>query len=263
MRERHGLHKIEDWIKLSKADLHIHTKFSDGKEEISDLLEYIEAKTNVDCIAITDHDTIEGALEAEKFAENKNYRFDVIVGEEVSSLEGHILGLFLKKTIPSGLPAHKVLVEIHAQGGIAIASHPLESTRFKNPNMITMDGVGAATLLKERHHFDGIEVVNATPTMEDENIRASALNKTLLGLAETGSSDAHIKEAVGRGYTLYEGKTAKDLRRAILRRQTQGVHADWTLFVLIKYLFFFIPHGLRIALNTLVHGRVPERKDFF
>lgn len=261
MKQKRGLHKIEDWIKLSKADLHIHTKFSDGKEEVLNLLDYIEDKTNVDCIAITDHDTIEGALEAAKLAQKKKYRFDIIIGEEVSSQEGHILGLFLKKTIPSGLPAHQVLAEIHAQGGLAIAAHPFESTRFKNPNMITMDGVGAATLLKERHHFDGIEVVNATPTLGDENLKASTLNKTLLGLAETGSSDAHIKEAVGRGYTLYEGKTAKDLRKAILHHQTQAIHADWTLFVLLKYLFFFIPHGFRIALNTLVHGRVPKRKD--
>ena len=257
---------LEKFIKvdrLGKADLHIHSNYSDGEPTIVEILNYIQDKTDLDLIAITDHDTIEGALEAKAVAENNHYRFKVIVGEEISSSEGHILGLFLRKTVPAGLPAHQVLHEIHTQGGIAIASHPFEHSRLNNPKVIIMDGVGATTLIKERHHFDGIEIVNATPTLDNENIRAAALNKTLLGLAETGSSDAHIKEAIGHGFTLFEGHSPEDFKKAISLGQTQAMHADWNFTTLMKYLFFFIPKGIRLVINTLVHGQLPKREDIF
>jgi predicted metal-dependent phosphoesterase TrpH len=263
MNKKHGLAKIEEIINLSGADLHIHSNFSDGRPTIQEILDYVENETDLNCIAITDHDTIEGALLAAELVKKGNYRFDFIIGEEVSSKEGHILGLFLKKTIPAGLGAHQVIAEIHNQGGIAIAAHPFQHSRLNNPKIIIMDGVGAATLINERHYFDGIEIVNATPTLEKENVRAAALNKTLLGLTETGSSDAHIKEAIGRGYTLFEGSGAADFKKAFLHRQTQAMHARWTVMALVKYLFFFIPKGFRLLINTLIHGRLPKRTDLF
>ena len=82
-------------LKLGKADLHIHTNYSDGKPSVEEILEYVQNKTDLDVIAITDHDTIEGAVLAKKIASEKKYRFEVIIGEEVSAQEGHIVGLFL------------------------------------------------------------------------------------------------------------------------------------------------------------------------
>lgn len=253
-----GIKKIEDLKNLAKADLHIHTNLSDGRPTIEEVLEYIQNKTDLDVIAITDHDTIENALKAFEIAKARNYRFQVIIGEEVGAIEGHILGLFLKESIPGGLSAHETLKRIHEQHGIAIAAHPFEYSRFQNPNMETMDGVGATTLIKERHHFNAIEVVNATPTLGDENLRSTILNKTILGLAETGSSDAHILEAIGHGYTLFEGKSASDLRKAIIHHQTQAMFSSWTLLALIKYLFFFIPLGIRMFIYTIIHGWRPK-----
>ncbi len=263
MKQKQGLQKIEEIIKLSKADIHIHTNYSDGEPTVEELLAYIEAETDLAVIAITDHDTVAGAKLAHQMTKEKEYRFEVIIGEEVTSLEGHILGLFLTHTIPAGLSAHQVLKEIHAQGGIAIASHPFEHSRLKNPNLITMDGVGAITLIKERHHFDGVEVVNGTPTLASQNFRAALLNGTILGLAETGSSDAHIKEAVGRAYTLFQGQTTNDFKRELLNRQTQAMHPHWTIMALLKYLYFFIPKGVRLVTNTIIHGRLPKRNDLY
>ncbi len=258
---KHGLKKIEDFRHLGKADLHIHSNFSDGKPSVQEILDYTQNYTDLNIIAITDHDTIAGALEAHKLMLQKYYRFELIIGEEVTAEEGHILGLFLTEAIEPGLTARETIKRIHSQGGVAIAAHPFESYYFKNPRMITMQGVGAKVLLKERKLFDAIEIVNATPTLDDENLSAAVLNKTLLGLAETGSSDAHIPEAIGRAYTLFEGKTARELKRAIQNQQTQAMHAKWTLMALIKYVFFFIPLGLRILFNTLRHGRLPKRTD--
>ena len=257
-----GIQKIEEIIRLCKADLHIHSHYSDGYPTIGQILAYVENHTDLDCIAITDHDTILGALEAKEIMRRKKYRFELIIGEEVSSRDGHIVGLYLHKPVPPGLSARKTIKLIHEQRGIAIAAHPFERTRFNNPHMVIMDGVGGNILVKNRHYFDGIEIVNATPTLDDENFKASALNKTVLGLTETGSSDAHIPEAIGRAYTLYEGQTAKDLKKALRNGQTQAMLARWTVMALLKYLFFFIPIGIRLVINTIVQGKRPIRDGF-
>jgi predicted metal-dependent phosphoesterase TrpH len=250
---------------LSKADIHIHSDYSDGRPSIEEILDYVQNKTNLDVIAITDHDTIEGAQYAHSLMKKKKYRFELIIGEEVSSNEGHILGLFLKEKIEPDQPAHEVLIQIHAQGGIAIAAHPFYKTRMNNGKVIWAKGVGATTLIQEKNHFQAIETVNATPTFEEENLRAKYINRILLFRAETGSSDAHILQAIGKGYTLFEGKTAKALKEALLGSQTQAMNDNWDILGVARYAYFFLPIGLRTALNTLIHGRrkkVPEIVNF-
>jgi len=238
--------------KLGKADLHIHSNFSDGKPGITEILDYVEDHTDLSIIAITDHNTIEGALLASDIVNGGKYRFEVIIGEEISSKGGHILGLYLTEKIEPGKSVKETLAEIKAQGGLAVASHPFQHTKFKSETQATMDGIGAKELIKNKNSLDGIEVVNATPTLAQENLSASLLNRTVLFLSETGSSDAHILEAIGKGYTAFEGKTAKELRHAIKTEQTVAIHDKWTFSALIKYLFFFIPVGLRLAGHTIV-----------
>lgn len=257
--KKEGIYKIEDLAHLSKADLHIHSNFSDGRPTVEEILLYVQNKTDLDVIAITDHDTIEGALIGEKIAREQNYRFDVIVGEEITTLEGHILGLFLVRPIEAGLSAKETIKRIHVQGGLAVAAHPFEHTRFRNPDQPIMDGIGLVSLLKERKIIDAIETVNGTPTLGGENYRADFINKMIAFRAEAGSSDAHILEAIGKGYTLFEGKTAIDLKNAIKKHQTQAMYSKWTFSALMRYLFFFIPKGLRMIFYTIAHGRTDER----
>lgn len=240
---------------LSKADLHIHSNYSDGRPKISEILDYVESKTDLSVIAISDHNTIEGALEALKIAKGKKLSFEIIVGEEVSTLKGHILALYIKDVIPAGLSVERTLAEIHRQDGIVIAPHPFEHTRWKKPGMEIMNGIGLKSLYESRNNLDAIESVNSTPTLSDENIKAKVANSTVLFLAETGASDAHIVEAIGKGYTVFEGKSALDLKNAIYHHQTQAMSSRWTLLALLKYLYFFIPIGLRMVFYTLLHSR--------
>lgn len=252
--------KIDEIIDhLGQADLHIHSNFSDAKPSIEEILEYVEKKTDLNVIAITDHDTIEGALKAQKIVKEKDYRFEVIVGEEISTLEGHVLGLFLKKVIKSGLSVEETLRLIKEQNGVTIAPHPFYHTRMNNGKTILMDGIGLITLLKEKDKFDGIEVLNATPVLRKDNVRAGFINNALLVISETGSSDAHILDAIGKGYTLFEGRTTQDLREALKNGQTRAGSRDWNFMALFRYLFFFIPSGFRIALFSIVHGRRKKR----
>jgi len=249
-----GLKKIEDLIYLGKADLHIHTHYSDGQPTIQEVLDYVQNHTDLDVIAISDHDTMEGFFEAKKLMAGGNYRFEIVPAEEVTSKQGHILAIFLKEPIKTGMDVRDVIREIHRQGGLAIACHPFEQSSWNNKDLPIMNGVGLMTLLHYGDRFDGIEVINATPTLGDENYRAALVNELLLQ-AEMGNSDAHIVEAIGKGYTLFEGKTIKDLKKAIVQHQTRAMHEKWTILVLLKYIYFFMPHALRIVWNTILHGR--------
>ena len=253
------VHQIEKMKHLGRADIHMHSNRSDGRPSVQEILDWVEEKTDLDVIAITDHDTMDGYFEAVELMKKKKYRFELIPGEEVTSIEGHILALWIKEPIRGGLEAHTVLKEIHEQEGIAIAAHPFQHVRVREPKYLTLDGVGLVTLLKEKDLWHGVEVLNATPTLGRENLRAAFVNRTMLMKAETGSSDAHILEAIGKGYTVFEGKTAHELKQALRHHQTQALYSKWTFFALFKYLFFFIPIGLRLLVYTMFHGRSKKR----
>lgn len=249
MSSKIDLKKIEEVAGLGKADLHVHLIEGDPVE----LLDYVQEKTDLSAIALTDHDSIDNALKVKKDWQGMGYRFDFIVGEEINSKEGHIVGLFLNKTIEPHLSVQETIKQIHEQGGIAIAAHPFQTMSIRRPGVVLMDGIGLKALLKFGKQLDGIEVVNATPTLRDENIRASLINKTYLLKAEIGSSDAHIPEAIGRGYTVFKGRTSQDLKKSILLAQTQAIYDGWTLFALLKYGFFFLPEAWRIVAYNLTH----------
>lgn len=238
-------------IRVGKADIHIHSNVSDAKPSIEEILEYVQYKTDLDVISITDHDTVDGAVMAKDIAIKKKYRFDVIIGEEISCIEGHVLGLFLNSAIKAGQSLISTLQEIKKQGGIAISSHPFYRSKLRSSNMIVMDGLGANELIKNHHYIDGVETVNATPTLFDENIAATLLNRTILFCAETGSSDAHILEAIGKGYTAFEGRTAYDFKHALLHQQTQAIYTGWTFLAALKYGWFFIPKGMRLLWSNI------------
>lgn len=214
------------------ADLHMHTVFSDGADEPEDVVDAARRR-GLDVVAVTDHDTIEGALLAARYAARIEGGPEVIVGEEVSSRNGHILGLFLQRLVPKGLSAEETVALIHDQQGIAIAAHPFwhqEERRHRWPH-----GVGPELLA--RVPFDAVECWNGgpTPSMFMANRRASK-TATLLGIAGIGGSDAHIREAVGLCGTMFEGRSAAALRRALLEGQVATVSAAYGPRILLRYL---------------------------
>ena len=105
----------------------MHTTASDGWPEPRQLVDYASA-TGLTVIAITDHDTIEGALRAAGHAAGRS-RFEVVIGEEVSSRDGHIVGLFLERRVRPGMSAAATVHAIHDQGGLAVAVHPFWRTQ--------------------------------------------------------------------------------------------------------------------------------------
>ena len=111
--------------RLGRADLHIHTLASDGLDPITAILDIVEHATDLDVIAITDHERIDAALAARTMAHDLGHRAEVVVGEEVSTLGGHLLALFLTERVRPLRSLRTTIGEIHEQGGIAIPAHPL------------------------------------------------------------------------------------------------------------------------------------------
>src|SRR3981081_3175993 len=87
-----------------RADLHMHTTESDGWPSPEELAEPAARRARLAVLAVTDHDTIDGALRAQEHAA-KRAKFHVIVGEEVSSRDGHIVALFLERKVRPGMSA--------------------------------------------------------------------------------------------------------------------------------------------------------------
>jgi hypothetical protein len=198
----------------SKADIHIHTTCSDGLMSPEALVEYVATRTDLRVIAVTDHETVEGAQIARAYAEHFRRDFghlEVVVGAEITSAECDILALFIEKDIPRGLSAAETIARIHEQNGIAIAPHPYA---FVMP-MLGIPGMRGAGNRIQTLPFDAVETRNAAPTELFTNWLTAYQNRKGQRLAETGGSDTHYLPTVGSTYTWFPGQTAADLRMAL------------------------------------------------
>jgi len=245
------------------ADLHMHTRYSDGAPTVDALLRHVMTRTNLDVIAITDHDTITGAVAARDLARREGYAVEVVVGEEVSTRDGHLVGLFLSEKIAPDMSAADTVTAIHAQGGLAFAPHPYLRFRQKEDRPITMVGLGDTI---RDLALDAIETINATPFLGGVNRRAAAYNRTRQ-LAALGNSDGHIPAAVGKGYTLFQGKTAPELRAAIEAGRTVACARPYRPGELLTYLDFwlrqqgFLPRAATVPSTTETQRREDGRKE--
>ncbi|MHB1341941.1 MAG: PHP domain-containing protein [Coriobacteriia bacterium] len=214
-----------------KADLHIHSNHSDGLAKIPDIMEYVANETDLSVIAITDHNTIEGALFAQSLADM--YDFEVVVGEEISSKSGHIIGLWLTEAVPPGLSAAETVARINEQGGVAIIAHPFANRAF---GPFGLESVGKAIYDVA---FHALEVYNSSPYLIYANRLAAKAFSGGQGIAATGGSDAHVLKAVGKGYTVFRGTTANELRTSIDNLETRAEAARGGLSVALKYAFLY------------------------
>jgi predicted metal-dependent phosphoesterase TrpH len=196
---------------LGRADLHMHSSYSDGIGTIQQILHHVEHNTDLNVIAITDHDVVEGALRARDHWVKGDYRFDFIVGEEISTREGHMLALFIEKRIPPDLSIERSIDLVHEQGGLAIVAHPLNPIFRHSCQREVLDRIFATSNV----WLDGIETWNASFCGIYANRLAMRTNREVYGWPELGNSDAHTLNAIGRGCTWFEGTTAQDVRATI------------------------------------------------
>ena len=197
--------------KLGRADLHMHSTCSDGIATIEQILHHTHYNTDLAVIALTDHNEIDGALRARDLWARGSYRFDFIVGEEISTRQGHLLALFIEKRIAPGLSIERSIDLVHEQGGLAIVAHPLNRVFRHSCQRYVLDRIWASPDL----WLDGIETWNASFCGIYANRVAMSANRQLYGWPELGNSDAHTLSAIGRGCTWFAGSSAQEVRAAI------------------------------------------------
>jgi predicted metal-dependent phosphoesterase TrpH len=185
-----------------KADLHVHTIYShDSLITPKDLVFYAK-KRGLTAVAITDHDTIEGALKIAKETD-----FLIIPGIEVSSRNGHIVGINLQEPVEKGLSADETVDKIHEAGGIAVACHPF--ALFKG-------SLGKHTNAK----FDAIETINASAFLFNRCTKKAQEIADRFGIPRVAGTDAHYGPAIGYAYTLIDAEPQVD---AISKAITKGL----------------------------------------
>jgi predicted metal-dependent phosphoesterase TrpH len=204
----------ESW---SAADLHIHTTASDGVASPSEVLDWVCDRTDLKVIAIADHNTNLGAIEAQRLAIERNLPIEVIIAQEVESAEGHILALWAPELVNPAMSAEETVAAIHAQGGIAVAAHPFA------PRLWARAGLDRGNRsIYGSVDYDAIEVANSTPLLFVANFLAQLYqHRNRDRFACTGGSDAHILPVIGSSRTYFHGETADDLRIAIESRTSR------------------------------------------
>ncbi len=210
---------------LGKADMHLHTLYSDGTASVRQLLDHVERATDLDVIAITDHERVDGALRARDIHDAGDYSFDLVVGEEITTRRGHVLALFITERIPALRPLPETLWRIHEAGGIAIAAHPMAPLTPSVGRGSLLDRHGAPD---PRHRFDAIELMNPSAAGRVRRAERERLNADRLRLPSVGNSDAHVLESVGSAWTWFPGATAAEYRGAVAAGTTRPDGTYWS-----------------------------------
>jgi predicted metal-dependent phosphoesterase TrpH len=203
------------------VELHTHSELSyDGRDPIGLILEQAEA-VGLDALAITDHDEIDASLEAAAIAEE--YGLIGIPGSEISSADGHVLGLGVEQQIPPGLPFGETVDRIREHGGLAVVPHPFQEARH---------GVLEHISRQELTTADAIEVYNSRLLTGRSNRQARRFAE-LHDLPMTAGSDAHISEMVGQARTLIDAEepTVEGILEAIRTGNTaiDGKRTPWRI----------------------------------
>lgn len=181
---------------MLKADFHIHTKYSgDCNTPLEEIINRC-LEIGINCIAIADHGTTEGALKMQTIAP-----FPVIVAEEILTTDGEIMGMFLKETIPGGLSPHETIARIRAQDGLVNIPHPFDIFRQSALNSkIAEEIIG---------QIDVIEVFNARCPLPGCLAKAQMFAQKY-GIAKSAGSDAHTPREIGNAYVEMPEFNGKD-----------------------------------------------------
>jgi predicted metal-dependent phosphoesterase TrpH len=212
----------EEPVRPGRADLHVHTLATDGTSSVAEILDHVAAQGLLDVIAITDHERIDAAVAANHMALDRGLPFHVIVGEEITTRGGHLLGLFLERPVPALKSLRWSIEAVHDQGGVAIPAHPLV------PYPLCAQGSMLRRLLESDDPAarpDTIETFNPTALGKYWHGKVVSFAERH-GLAQVGNSDAHVAAAIGAGWTAFDGRTPDDLRAAIGAGTTRH-HGDF------------------------------------
>ncbi len=200
---------------MIKVDFHTHSMASPDGGITADQYQQILADGLLDCIAITDHNRIDLAVRLQAELGDK-----IIVGEEIDTQRGEIVGLFLREPVPGGLDLPEAIAAIKAQGGLVYVPHPFETVR-KGIQKHDLDG-----LLDQ---IDIVEVYNGRAVAQNKGPEATVWAR-LNQLPGVASSDAHGLKGIGTAFTMIESLPTVDnlvaqLGKAKLTMERPPIHS--------------------------------------
>lgn len=188
-----------------KVDFHTHSTASpDGSLQLKDYRSMLQNR-KLDCIAVTDHNTVDYALELRAELGDR-----IIIGEEITTLQGEVIGLYLTKTIPPLLDIQTTLQAIKEQGGLVYIPHPFETVR---------KGISEAVLRSIAPEVDIIEVHNGRAVFQNFSKKAAAW-AALHTKPMAAASDAHGLGGWGRTYTILDEMPMRDSLTTVLAQAT-------------------------------------------
>ena len=171
---------------MLKADLHIHSEYSlDCNTPLDKIISRCQ-ELGINCIAIADHGTAEGALKMQKLAP-----FQVIVAEEILTTQGEIMGMFLKETVPSGLTPQETIKRIREQDGLVNIPHPFEKLRGSALKDWVIEEIA--------DEIDLMEVLNSRSPFKSNTEKAKDFAEKY-GIVKGAGSDAHTTKEIGNAY---------------------------------------------------------------
>jgi predicted metal-dependent phosphoesterase TrpH len=193
------------------VDLHCHTSASFDSLASPEAVVRAAAARGLTHLAVTDHDTIDGGLAAAEAARAESLPLQVIVGQEIRTPSGDLIGTFLRETVPSHLPMAEAIAAVHAQGGLAGIAHPYDRLRGSLARLGDPDDLEALA-----GSVDWIEAWNARLMFGDGNARAAEL-AARVGLPGVAVSDSHTTLEVGVAATIVgrDPGTPEGLREAL------------------------------------------------
>jgi predicted metal-dependent phosphoesterase TrpH len=181
---------------LIKADLHVHTHYSmDCSMSFQEIIDCC-LKQNINCIAVCDHGTIQGALKLREIAP-----FKIIIAEEIATSKGEIMGMFLSEEIASNCPLEEAIKRIKEQNGLVCVPHPADALRSS--------ALGLKNLYKIIGDVDIIETFNARNYMPGGNAKAEAVAHRF-GKLRSAGSDAHTPGEIGMAFVQMEDFITQD-----------------------------------------------------
>jgi predicted metal-dependent phosphoesterase TrpH len=202
-----------------KIDFHVHTDQSpDSSITIPNAIA-VAKKKGLQGLVITNHDSV---TDLTRYYEED---FLLVPGIEITTADGHLLGVGVTQPIPKNLPANQTAQKIREVGGLAVVPHPFAVFAKSIHWQIMRNG-----------EFDGLEVVNASYALFGNATRKGARLAEQLGLPQTGGSDSHIPETIGDAYTIakMDHVTIEGLIEAVNLNRVQPVGSATRLLFQLK-----------------------------
>jgi predicted metal-dependent phosphoesterase TrpH len=205
-----------------RTDFHTHTDYS--RDGLTGISQFIAAarRAGLDRVAVTDHNTLRGALEAAALAPDL-----IIIGEEIMTTEGELLGYYLRKEIPKGLPPEEAIARLRDQGAVISVSHPFDRLRH---GAWKLDALRRILPL-----VDAVEGFNARCLFAEDNRRADLFARENT-VAITAGSDAHIALELGAaGLDVPPFHDAATLRAALPQAVVFGRLSPWWVHIFSSF----------------------------